>query len=313
VASSRELVVLGTASQEPTRTRNHNGYLFHLDDVHLLVDPGEGTQRQMTLAGTSTAHLSGVLVTHFHGDHCLGLPGVVQRRCLDRPDHPLPLWFPASGAVYLDRLLHATATDIPLDREVVRHPVSEEGEVGRLGRFTITARRLHHPVDVVGYRLEEPPRTHLSPDALARAGVRGRAVGELQRYGSVVVDGRPLHVSEVSYTSPGQVVAVVLDTSWCDAAVELARGADLLLCEATYAEHEADLAERYGHLTAAQAGRMARAAGARFLVITHFSSRYHDVEVLVREAAAEFPTVVAARDLERIPLPPILRQEGASS
>ena len=95
--SGRERVVLGTASQVPTRHRNHNGYLLRWDGQGLLFDPGEGTQRQMLFAGVTASQVTRVLITHFYGDHCLGLPGVLQRMSLDRVAHPVRVYYPESG------------------------------------------------------------------------------------------------------------------------------------------------------------------------------------------------------------------------
>src|SRR5271168_981374 len=105
---ARELIVLGSASQVPTRHRNHNGYLVRFDDEMLMVDPGEGTQRQMLFAGVPMTAVTAVGVTHFHGDHCLGLPGVLQRMSLDGVAGPVPVCFPSSGRQYYDRLRHAS-------------------------------------------------------------------------------------------------------------------------------------------------------------------------------------------------------------
>ncbi len=107
--SARELVVLGTASQVPTRHRNHNGYLLRWDAEGLLFDPGEGTQRQMLFAGVASSAITRICLTHFHGDHCLGVPGVVQRLSLDRVAHPVHAHYPASGAHWFARLRYATA------------------------------------------------------------------------------------------------------------------------------------------------------------------------------------------------------------
>src|SRR3954470_14026236 len=106
--SSRELVVLGTASQAPTRYRNHNGYLLRWDADAILFDPGEGTQRQMPLAHVSPPAITRICISHFHGDHCLGLPGVVQRLSLDRVTHAVPIHYPASGEPWFQRLRHAS-------------------------------------------------------------------------------------------------------------------------------------------------------------------------------------------------------------
>jgi ribonuclease Z len=143
------------------------------------------------------------------------------------------------------------------------------------------------------------------PDRLEALGVRGPDVGLLREQGSVTVPTRPdpVRLEEASVERRGQAMAFVMDTGPCRAALELARGADLLVCEATFAEADADLAAAYRHLTAAQAGRLAAEAGARRLVITHFSQRYRDAGVLLGEAAAQFPDVVCAQDLLTVPVP----------
>ena len=123
----RELVVLGTGSQIPTRARNHNGYLLRWDGEGILFDPGEGTQRQMAFAGVAASDITRLCLTHFHGDHCLGLPGVVQRLSLDRVAHPVYAHYPASGQEFFDRLRHASAFYDVAD--VRAQPVSTEGVV----------------------------------------------------------------------------------------------------------------------------------------------------------------------------------------
>src|SRR5213082_4268810 len=105
--SVRELVVLGTSSQVPTRYRNHNGYFLRWDDEGLLFDPGEGTQRQMIFAGVTVSQITRICITHFHGDHCLGLPGVLQRMSLDRVPHVVEAFFPAESAEVFGRLRRA--------------------------------------------------------------------------------------------------------------------------------------------------------------------------------------------------------------
>ena len=299
--SQRHLVVLGSAAQTPTRERNHNGYLLRWDRELLLFDPGEGTQRQMLFAGASAAKLTRILITHFHGDHCLGLPGVLSRMSLDRATGPVQVCFPAEGAEFFDRLRGAAAYD-----ESTRLDVQPcvEGVVAATPEFTLTARALDHRIPTLGWRLEEPDGRHLIPERLLAAGLEGPAVGQLQRDGSAQVDGRTVTLEEVSEARPGQRFAFVMDTALCDAAFELAAGADLLVCEATYLNADADLAASYKHLTAGQAGRIAAEAGARRLVLTHFSQRYGDPEQFREQAREHFDDVVLAADLDTIPVPP---------
>ncbi len=299
----RELVVLGTASQVPTRLRSHNGYLLRWDGEGLLFDPGEGAQRQMLLAGVSATDVTRICLTHFHGDHCLGVPGVLQRLSLDQVAHPVDAYYPASGREYFARLRHACAFH---ETAVLRErPVERDGELVRAGFGTLSAYRLVHGVDAYGYRLVEPDGRRMLPDRLATYGIAGPAVGRLQREGSIEVGGRTVTADEVSQARPGQRFGFVMDTRLCDGVFAVAEGVDLLVIESTFADGDADLAWRYGHLTAGQAGRVAAESGVRTLVLTHFSQRYPDPAVFADEARRHFDgELVVAADLMRVPVPP---------
>ncbi|MGC0414611.1 ribonuclease Z [Embleya sp. AB8] len=295
--STREFLVLGTASQAPTRQRNHNGYLLRWDGEGLLFDPGEGTQRQMLHAGVAAHDITRICVTHFHGDHCLGLPGVLQRMSLDRVPHPVTAHFPASGRHWFDRLHHATAFHEAA--VLLEQPLAGEHVVLPAGPFTLEARRLSHPVESYGYRVVEPDGRRMLPDRLAAHGIFGPDVGRIQRAGRVGA----VTLEQVSAPRPGQKFAFVMDTRLCPAAVELARDVDLLVCESTFADADAELAREVGHLTAREAAGIAAEAGARRLVLTHFSQRYPDVTPLLEQAREVFPDTVAAHDLDRIEIP----------
>jgi ribonuclease Z len=298
-------VVLGTASQVPTRTRNHNGYVLRWDGQGFLFDPGEGTQRQMLFAGVTANQIHTICITHFHGDHCLGLPGVLQRMSLDGVTHPVQACYPAQSAAVFAGLRHAA-----LGRELAtlrERPVSGNGVVVEEPAFRLEARRLSHSVPTVGYRLAGPDSRRMRPAELDARGIRGPDVGRLEREGSLVTDGRLVTLEEVSEPRPGQRFAFIMDTGLCDGAFALAERADMLVCESTFAESEAALARDYGHLTAGQAGRIAAESGVRLLVLTHFSQRYDrgDGDRLAGEAASAFGgQIVLAQDLDRIPVPP---------
>jgi len=299
--------VLGTASQAPTRERNHNGYVLRWDGDAVLFDPGEGTQRQLVLAGVPPRALGRICITHFHGDHCLGLPGMLMRLALDGGRLPVPVHYPASGQAYFERLRDASAGQewVPVEA----HPTNGRATVD-CGHFALRAVPLRHRVDTLGWRIDEPDGRRMLPARLAAAGVEGAAIGRLQRDGELVLDGRRVRLEDVSAPRRGQSVAVVMDTSWCDEALELAAGVDLLVCESTFLAADQQLATAYGHLTAREAGRLAALAGARRLVLTHFSRRYPDLRPFADEAGAEFDDVVVATDLARIPVPE-RRPEGS--
>ena len=299
--SSRELYALGTASQVPTRYRNHNGYFLRWDDHGLLFDPGEGTQRQMVFSELSVTSITQICVTHFHGDHCLGLPGIIQRISLDNVAHEVVVHYPASGEQFFDRLRHAS-----IFYDVARldpRPITEAGIVFENAALTVETRRLSHSVDSWGYRLTERDSRRMLPERLAELGVRGPDIGRLQRTGSLELDGRTITVEQVSEHRAGQVFAFIMDTRMCDAALELARDADLLVCESTYLSDEVELADQAGHMTAAQAAELARDAGARRLVLTHFSQRYQDHNAFLAEAAPIHADSVAATDNDVFAVP----------
>jgi ribonuclease Z len=291
---TRELVVLGTASQVPTRHRNHNGYFLRWDDGAILFDPGEGSQRQMLMAGLAVTPIRRICITHFHGDHSLGLPGILQRISLDKVPHPVVVHYPAAGQEYYERLRHATSYWD--NAEIIASPVGDDFADGPL-----TALPLWHSVPAYGYRLEEPPTRRMLPSALAARGISGPTVGELQRAGRL----GDVTLDEVSAERPGQSFAFVMDTGLCDNVYKLAAGVDMLVIESTFLASDAEMARMVGHLTAGQAASVARESGVRRLVLTHFSQRYQDPARFLDEARAEFDgDIVIAEDLMRVPVPP---------
>jgi ribonuclease Z len=303
--SNRELVVLGTASQAPTRSRNHNGYLLRWDGEGFLFDPGEGTQRQMLFAGVTASQISRICITHFHGDHCLGLPGVLQRMSLDGVRRVVEVCYPAENREVFLRLRQATLYHDVL--KLSERPVATEGAIVLRPEFCLEARWLSHSVPCAGYRLAEPDGRRMLPDKLAALGISGQDVGRLQRQGHLVTADRVVTLDQVSEPRRGQRFAFIMDTRLCDAAFALADQADMVVCESTFADADAVLARERGHLTASQAGRIAAESRARLLVLTHFSQRYDATgsQQLADEAATAFDgEIVLARDLARIPVPP---------
>ena len=298
--SVRELVVLGTASQVPTRHRNHNGYLLRWDGEGILFDPGEGTQRQMLRAGVAAHDIDRICVTHFHGDHSLGLAGVIQRINLDRVPHPVTAHYPRSGEHFFERLRYATAYRESV--ELGQEPVEGEGAVlATTPAYTLDARRLSHPVESYGYRLVEPDGRRMLPELLAERGITGPDVGRLAREGEL----NGVTLDDVSEIRRGQRFAFIMDTRLCEGVRVLADGCDMLVIESTFLDDDVQLATDHGHLTAGQAATVARDAGVRALVLTHFSQRYADPGEFERQARAagyEGELTVAA-DLTRIPVP----------
>jgi ribonuclease Z len=302
------VIPLGTSSGKPTLRRNVSALALVRESEWLLFDCGEGTQMQVSRARINPNRLSAIFITHLHGDHFNGLSGLLSTMGLDRREKGLALMGPRGIREYLDTLarLKILYVNYPLMlRELGAADLSDgPGLVYEAERYTVSARPLDHRVFALGYRVEERPRPGRFNLERARAlGVpEGPLFGRLQTGEDVrLADGRVIHPSDVlGPPRPGKAVAYCTDTRPCAAAVELARGVDLLVHEATFTEELADEAREFGHSTAAQAATIAREAGARRLLITHFSSRYPDATPLLEEARAIFPDTMLAEDLMEV-------------
>jgi len=299
--SARDLIILGCSSQQPTRARNHSGYLFRWNGEGLLFDPGEGTQRQFIYAGVPPPVVTRIFVSHFHGDHCLGLGSMLMRLNLDKVTHPIHCYYPASGKKYFDRLRYGTIYHETI--HVVEHPVSEEGVVEDDGKFRIEAVFLEHGVDNIGWRITEPDARKYDAAKLSAYNIRGLKVKELQEKGFIETHDKRIFLDDVSWIRHGDSVAVVIDTRYCQNAIEIARNAQILLCESTYQEEHKELATKHFHLTAKQAAQIAKEAGVQQLILTHFSARYQNVRGFEVEAQTIFPNTAAAEDLKVFPFP----------
>ncbi len=299
--SVRDLIILGCSSQQPTRFRNHGAYLVRWNEEGLLFDPGEGTQRQFIYANVAPPTVTRIFISHFHGDHCLGLGSMLMRLSLDGVQHPIHCYYPASGKKYFDRLRYGTICHETI--QVIEHPVSEAGLVHDDGKFRVEATFLKHSVPNIGWRITEPDTRKFDAKKLKANGICGPMVRELQEKGELTVGDKKVTLDDVGWVRKGDVLAVVIDTRRCPEAIQIAKDARLLLCESTYLETEREMAHRHHHLTAKQAADIALQAGAKELVLTHYSARYPDAEAFAREAREVFPNTNAAEDLKVFQFP----------
>lgn len=292
--SAREFIALGTASQVPTRERNHNSYFVRWDEEGFLFDPGEGTQRQMIFAGISASQITKIFITHFHGDHCLGLPGVLQRISLDKVPHEVELYYPSYGQKYVEHLRNSSVYFNTA--KIVENPFSEEGIVFQNANLKIETRRLDHSVESWGYRFEEAGGVTMLPEKLREFGISGKNVGSLKSAGSFEINGKSVSLADVSRLKQGLSFAFVMDTGVCDAAYKLAENVDFLICESTYLSSETEDAVKNKHLTATQAAKIARKSNAGKLILTHFSQRYTSIKDFTAEAVKIHGNTVAVED-----------------
>ncbi|MCX6994493.1 MAG: ribonuclease Z [Chlamydiae bacterium] len=299
--SVRDLTILGCSSQQPTRMRNHGAYLVRWNDEGLLFDPGEGTQRQFIFAGIAPPVVTRIFISHFHGDHCLGLGSMLMRLNLDKVPHTIHCYYPASGKKYFQRLRYGTIYHEIIN--VVEHPVEEAGIVDSDTNFTIEAAFLDHGIDNIGWRITEKDCRKYNKERLLQANIQGPLMKELIEKGFLVLNEKTFKLEELSWIRKGDSLAIIIDTRRCQAALDLAKNARLALIESTYSEEHHDLAYRNHHLTAREAALIAKEAGVEQLVLTHFSARYQDLTPLLDEARAIFPNTDISKDFKVFKFP----------
>lgn len=291
-----ELTFLGTAGSWPTRDRNASAIALDTERELILLDCGEGTQRQMFHSSKSFMRVRRIFLTHFHGDHFLGLPGLIQSMCLNQREERLDIYGPPDAREIVGRVLELGYFTLRFPVEI--HPLAPGAEV-ELEGYTVRTARAEHPVPSLAYRVDEPVRRGRFDGPRARAlGIRGRDFARLEAGESVTVNGRTIAPAEVmGPIRPGRSVVYSGDTAPTAPIRELARGATVLIHESTTLQDLEAEANSWGHSSARQAAEIARDAGVGELFLTHFSSRYPEVEPLEAEARALFPGSRTARDL----------------
>lgn len=277
---------LGTSAAQPTVRRGLSATQLRAHSDRLLVDCGEGTQRQMLRFGTGF-RLDLVLFTHFHADHYLGVIGFLRTLAMGGRTEPLPLYGPEPFVTReLRELIHVGIGELPFPVEL--RPLGPGDVIARDG-YRIRAIGVDHRTPALGYVFEEPPRPGEFDVKAARAlGIEpGPLYSELQSGRAVRLQGggevRPEQV--LGPSRPGRRLALSGDSRPCRSFVDAAQGADLLVHDSTFSRDEAERAVETYHSTALEAGEVAREAGARHLVLSHLSTRYDMRPHLLRSEA----------------------------
>ena len=302
---SLSVLLLGTSASRPTVERNVSALALVREGETMLFDCGEGTQRQMMRYGVSFS-LSDIFFTHFHADHVIGVIGLMRTMALQGRTDTMRLWGPRGAERHLKR-----AEQFGVDRLTFPVEIHEldAGETVPRKEYAIRAFGVEHgPGPSMGYALVEDDRKgRFDPEHARALGVpEGPLWGRIHKGEDVTLDSGVVVKSAelVGPRRPGRTVVVTGDTRPCENTIEAARSADLLVHEATFGDEEAERAVETGHSTAREAAVVARKAGCRRLVLSHFSARYsRDASELETQARAEFPNVTIGRDGMEIDVP----------
>lgn len=297
-----ELVFLGTSASSPSVHRNLSAHIIMHRQYRFLLDCGEGTQRQILHSGLGFKRLDKVLLTHGHLDHILGLGGLVSTLSRWETLEKFQIY---GGKATLQRvhdlIFRVVLRDATPPVEIELLPLKGETLIMEDDKFSLSAFPvIHRGPGCFGFRFEEKARRPFLAEKAAALGVPfGPERASLVRGEAITLaDGRTIQPDEVlGEPIPGVKYIHIGDVGRTDNLVEICRGADTLVIESTYTEEEADMAQAFGHLTAAQAAKLAAAAQVKSLILTHLSRRYSE-RMIREEARAIFPQVQVARDLD---------------
>jgi ribonuclease Z len=295
-----EITFLGTSCMKPTKERNHAGVLLVRKGEGFLFDCGEGIQRQLVIAGIKPTIIKKIFITHWHGDHVLGIPGLLQTMSASGYEGTVELYGPVGTKKFMNYLTKAFASKTTIDIKI--HEV-KNGKINEEKEFKIFSHELKHSTPCVGYAFEEKDWRKVNMKKANALGLHeGPLLGKLQRGEKIKHEEKTVSPDQVTQIVKGRKVTYVTDTLPCSGAVKLAKDADILILEATYKSDREDKAKEYYHLTAKDAALIANQANAKRLILTHFSTRYKTAQETEEDARDVFDNTQAAEDFMRVKL-----------
>jgi len=286
----------------PTATRNNPSIFLAYKEEGIMIDCGENTQRQLRIAKIPPPKITRLLITHWHGDHIFGLPGFLQTLGTSNYKKTLRVYGPKGLKKNFSDMLACLPIRAKNILDIKVSEIEKEGLFTEEEGFSISAYRLRHPAPCLGYIFKEADTRKINIEYTKRFGlVKHPLLGKLQRGQPISYKGEIITVEKGTYLKPGKKIGILLDTSLCDSCYKVAHGADLLISEATHLHELEEKATRYKHLTAKQAAEIAKKAGAKKLVLTHFSQRYEkNITAIEKEASSIFPGTICAKDFMKV-------------
>ncbi len=305
-----QLEFLGTGAGSPSKQRNVSSVALRLLEERnsiWLFDVGEATQHQILYTTIRPRKIEKIFITHLHGDHIFGLPGLLSSRSFQGGDEPLTIYGPVGIRRFVQTALQVSESRLSYPLHFVE--IEHEGEIFKDDSFTVYAKRLDHKITCFGYRVVEHDHPgELQVDKLREMHIpSGPVYGQLKAGKTVKLDdGRVLNGQDfIGPAQPGRIVAILGDTRQTKNAVWLARNADVLVHESTFGKDEAKLAHNYYHSTSKQAAEIAKEAGAKRLLLNHISARYAGKAAyqLAYQVRKLFPNTRVVNDLDVFDIP----------
>ena len=296
-----EIIILGTACMQPTKNRNHIGILLKYKNENILFDCGENIQRQLRIAEIRPTKITRIFISHWHGDHVLGLPGLMSSMGADQFSDKLYIYGPKGTKKYMEHMLKAFLSKNIIEHEVIEiDPKERDKERMNFPDFFIDSRKTEHGTESLGYVFLEKDRRRIKPAYVKN--IPGPLLGDLQKGITIEYQNKKITPEEATQPIKGKKIAIILDTRPCENFLKLADHADLLITEATFLEAQKEKAAEYFHMTAKEAGMLANQASVKKLVLLHFSPRYKEISEIREEAKEVFTDVTCAEDFMRFKL-----------
>jgi ribonuclease Z len=295
-----QILFLGTSSMVPTKERNQSGVLIIYGSEGILIDCGEGTQRQLKVAGIKLTKITKILISHWHGDHVLGIPGLIQSMSASGYEKTLNIYGPVGTKKFMEKMFGVFLFDRRIDICVYE---VKKGNFFEDRTLVLEAEHLNHNIETLGYNIVEKGKRKINLRFVKKLGIpEGPLLGKLQEGKSIIWEGKKVGVDKATNVVKGKRITIISDTVPCKGADKLAKNSDLLVCEATYASNLENKGEEHSHMTAKQAAELANRSNVKKLVLTHFSARYKNTRELEEDARNCFDNVLCAKDFMKINL-----------
>lgn len=292
-----EITILGSSGSSPAKDRNLPSVALRREGDVFLFDCGEGTQMQMIKYGINAYRIKAIFVSHSHGDHIIGIAGLVRTLAMSNRDKPLEIFVPKGQEKIIKAL-------VMFDKAMIGYDINIIG-IGKgltyTGKdFRISAFRLNHTINALGYVFQENDKKNFIMERCKKLGIEGRMFSELQKKGRIKLGKRIIYAKDLVDIRPGKKIVYAMDTRPTAETVKAAKDADLLIHESSYTEEFGRLARERKHSTALEAAEIAKKANVKRLVLTHISTRFKTAKPLIDEARKVFKEVSVAEDGERI-------------
>ena len=292
------LTFLGTSYSIPTKDRNHTSILLSYKSENILIDCGEGTQRQFKKAELNPCKLTRILITHWHGDHVLGLPGLLQTLSMLGYNKTLHIYTPKGTREFISRIMKMFVFVGKIKYEI--QEVSEK-KIFETKDFFMNAFALKHGTPCNGYSFIEKERLRINKKKLAKLKLpQSPLLKNLAEGKDIIYKNKKIKSKSVTYIQKGRKISFVFDTGLFNTIANEVKNSDILIAESTYIDKDEDLAKRYHHLTAKQAAFIAKKSNSKRLILTHLSPRYPDISLIEKESRKTFKNTTLAKDLQII-------------